>query len=185
MALQYLGETVSTEDFIIDHLPMSDRFYHQDGELIGPDPSISFIGDPRSSNSYGCFAPVIERALISYFGNNSRIVNTTGTSIRELCRRYIDSGLPVILWASIRMEPIKEGNRWRLADGREFVWPSGEHCVLLVGYSKTHYYINDPYEGKLCSYEKAIVEARYREMDKQSIVIKKQKSPPKSEGILN
>lgn len=173
MALQYLGETVSTEDFVLNHLPMSDRFYYQDGELHGPDPAVSFIGDPRTSNSYGCFAPVIEQALISYFDDDRRIVNTTGTSLKELCHRYIDSGLPVIMWAGIRMEPIKEGNRWRLADGREFIWPSGEHCVLLVGYSKTQYYINDPYEGKLCVYEKAIVEERYREMNKQSIVVTK------------
>ena len=173
MALQYHGEEVSTEDFIEQCLPMSRDFYYQDGRLNGPDPNAHFLGDPRQKNSYGCFAPVIEKALIRYFGSSERIVNTTGTSLPELCRQYIDCGVPVIMWASIRMEPIKSGTIWFLPDGEKFVWPSGEHCVLLIGYSDTHYYVNDPYVGNTCAYEKAIVEQRYREMNRQSIVITK------------
>ncbi len=173
MALHHLGENISIEDFILHHLPMNNDFYYQNGELIGPDPNRFFIGDPHTTNSYGCFAPVIEQALISYFGNDERVTNTSGMSLDTLCRRYIASGLPVILWAGIRMEPIKDGASWLLENGKRFVWPSGEHCVLLVGYSDTHYYINDPYAGEMCAYEKSTIEQRYREMNMQSIVIVK------------
>ena len=173
MALQYLGESISTEDFIVRYLPMSNDFYYQDGRLNGPDPNRHFIGDPRKKNSYGCFAPVIEKALTGYFGSSERIVNTTGTALPDLCRQYIDHGMPVILWAGIRMESIKNGTIWFLPDGEKFIWPSGEHCVLLIGYDDTHYYVNDPYEGKTCAYDKETVEQRYSEMNRQSIVITK------------
>lgn len=171
MALQYLGETVSTEDFIARYLPMSRDFYYQNGRLNGPDPNEHFLGDPRKKNSYGCFAPAIEKALTQYFGSDDRVVNTTGKSLPDLCRQYINHGMPVIIWASIRMEPIKAGTVWFLPNGEKFIWPSGEHCVLLIGYSDTHYYVNDPYEGETCAYEKTIVEQRYNEMNRQSIVI--------------
>ncbi len=182
MALQYLGETISIEAFIVNHLPMSRDFYYQNGRLNGPDPHQRFVGDPRTQNSYGCFAPVIETALHHYFGSEERVINTTGTTIPDLCKEYIDRGLPVILWASIRMEPIKSGTVWFLPNSERFVWPSGEHCVLLIGYDDTHYYVNDPYEGRICAYERATVEKRYREMDCQSLVITNDKTSCQSAG---
>jgi len=169
--LQYAGEAMSPATFIDNHLTCDNGFYRKGLFLYGPDPYRVFVGNPRTKASYGCMAPVIEAALIDYFGDSLRVINTTGTDITTLCRRYIDRGIPVILWATSDMTPIKTGSRWRLEDGRLFTWPSGEHCLLLVGYNEDSYFFNDPKYGLTLPYPKAVTQQRYAEMGQQSLVI--------------
>lgn len=170
MALHYAGVSISVEDFISNHLPCDDRFYEGDGLLYGPDPYAVFIGDPRRTNSYGCMAPVIESALRSCVGEG-RVVNTTGETLSSLCRNYVDKGVPVILWATMEMRPVGSGQTWFLPDGRQFTWPSGEHCLLLVGYNEREYLFNDPRHGAVVAYDKNSVEIAYASLGKQSLVI--------------
>ena len=162
---------MSPATFIDNHLTCDNGFYRKGLFLYGPDPYRVFVGNPRTKASYGCMAPVIEAALIDYFGDSLRVINTTGTDITTLCRRYIDRGIPVILWATSDMTPIKTGSRWRLEDGRLFTWPSGEHCLLLVGYNEDSYFFNDPKYGLTLPYPKAVTQQRYAEMGQQSLVI--------------
>ena len=171
MALRYVGENTSVANFIDNHLPCSQNFYWQDGKFYGPDPNEYFLGNPRTSNSYGCMAAVIQKALKSYFGSDKRVINTTGESLDELCSTYIDNGLPVLVWASIGMIPITKGQGWELPDGTMFYWPSNEHCLLLVGYDENRFYFNDPYRGRVISYAKSVTRTRYAQMDMQSLVI--------------
>lgn len=172
MALQYAGISITVDDFIDKHLVCDNyNFYWMDGVLHGPDPYSVFVGDPRSEYSYGCMAPVIENALRSCVGNKKEIINTTGRSLSDLCATYIDQGIPVILWATMEMLPVQEGTQWHLPNGKLFTWPSGEHCLLLIGYNDTAYFFNDPMHGKTVVYDKTIVEQRYRSLNKQSIVI--------------
>ena len=170
MALRYAGVSVSVDGFIDNHLPCDDRFYEQDGLLYGPDPYVNFIGDPRSSRSYGCMAPVIEKAVLSV-EEGVAVVNTTGETLVSLCDNYIDAGVPVIVWATMEMRPVGSGKTWFLPDGRQFTWPSGEHCLLLVGYNESEYLFNDPRHGTVVAYDKASVEAAYASLGKQSLVI--------------
>lgn len=173
MALRYAGESTSVADFIDNHLPCSQEFYWYESKFYGPSPYEYFLGDPRSENSYGCMAPVIEKALISFLSSNERVVNTTGQTLDELCETYIDNDTPVIVWASINMVAIKDGREWILPDGSTYTWPSNEHCLLLVGYDADRYYFNDPYTGRVTSYARSIVEQRYEQLGKQSLVVTK------------
>ena len=62
MLLQFLGLQITVDDFIetcLEQREMEER----DGELYGPDPRQCFCGSPYDENSYGCYAPVICRAL--------------------------------------------------------------------------------------------------------------------------
>ena len=170
MALHYAGVSISVEDFIANHLPCDDRFYEEDGLLYGPDPYAVFIGDPHRTNSYGCMAPVIERALRSCVGEG-KVVKTTGETLSSLCRNYVDKGVPVILWATMEMRPVGSGRMWFLPDGRQFTWPSGEHCLLLVGYNESEYFFNDPRHGAVVAYDTNSVEVAYASLGKQSLVI--------------
>lgn len=131
MALHHSGISVEVEEFILNYLPCDNRFYEADGLLYGPDPYAVFIGDPRTPRSFGCMAPVIEQALRSCMGEGQRVVNTTGETLSALCSNYVDNGIPVILWATMEMRPVGSGRMWFLPDGRQFTWPSGEHCLLL------------------------------------------------------
>jgi uncharacterized protein YvpB len=48
----------------------------------------------------------------------------------------------------------------------------GEHCLVLVGYDDNNYYFNDPYKNHgVIPYEKKLVNQRFLELGKQSVVI--------------
>lgn len=172
MALNATGEQISVGAFIDNYLECSLRFYWSGGKYYGPDPNEYYLGDPRSENSYGCMAPPIKKALIRYFGSDERVADTTGTALPDLCKNYIDRGIPVIVWASIGMVNIVDGTAWITPDGSTFTWPINEHCLLLVGYDANKYYFNDPYTGKTVGYAKSVTEKRYERLGKQSLAVK-------------
>ena len=171
MALQFAGESITVDEFIDNYLEKSNDFYLDGQVRHGPDPYEVFVGDPRTTTSYGCMAPVIEKAMRGYFGTDSRVQNTTGTLLPDLCEQYIADGRPVLVWVSIGMLEIIPTSEWILPNGELFTWPGNEHCMLLVGYDESHYYLNDPYTGRQVKYPRQLVEARYESMGHQSLVI--------------
>lgn len=171
MALHYFGNQISVETFVDEYLPTSRAFYVENGMNFGPSPYEYFIGNPKSAASYGCMAPVIEKALHACIGNSESVKNITGMSLEEICDQYIDKDVPVILWATINMLETNPRNSWYLSDGARFTWPGNEHCMLLVGYDDTKYFFNDPYAGKLVAYEKSLTEERFAELGSQALVI--------------
>lgn len=171
MTLRYWGEDVSVEQLVKEHLPKNNHFYWKNGKKYGPNPYEYFVGDPRSTHSYGCMAPVIEKALAHYFGSNDRVINTTGKPIEELCKTYVSKDMPVLLWVTIGMIDTQTSDQWLLEDGTLFEWPANEHCMVLIGYDKDYYYFNDPYRGAVKRYAKWLVEKRYQQLGKQSLVI--------------
>ena len=162
MLLQYLGYDISVDEFIAEYLEMKD-FEEREGQLFGADPNLYFCGSPYDKDSFGCYAPVICKALEKAIGDKYLINNETGVSIEELVRRYIDQDMPVIFWACINMREPIVGPEWKLFDsGETFTWISNEHCMLLVGYDEDGYYFNDPHENRgLIRYEKELVENRH------------------------
>ncbi len=172
MVLQYYGYDISVDRFIDNYLDMS-LLEDIDGEIWGDNPNETFIGDPRSIYSYGCFAPVIVNSLNRILYDDMEANNTTGTSINKLIEKYIDKGIPVLLWATINLEPVSLDIEWNLRDTEEvYQWQGGEHCMVLVGYDDKSYYFNDPYDNHgLIAYEKDLVEMRFLEMGMQSVVV--------------
>ncbi len=171
MALRYLGESLTVTRFIREFLPQSAHFYYEDGVRYGPSPYEYFLGTPTTDAAYGCMEPVIRKALTAYFGSDDRLEETTGTSLDELCRTYIDHDLPVLVWVTIAMIDTYPSSSWHLEDGTLFQWPANEHCMVLVGYDEYKYYFNDPYTGQVMSYARTLCETRYEQMGKQSLVI--------------
>ena len=163
MLLQYLGYDISVDEFIADYLEMKD-FEEREGQLFGADPNLYFCGSPYDKDSFGCYAPVICKALEKAVGDKYDIINETDTPTEELIKKYIDADIPVIFWACINMREPIVGPEWRLLDsGKIFTWISNEHCMLLVGYDEKGYYFNDPHENRgLIHYDKELVENRHR-----------------------
>ncbi len=172
MALQYVGENISVSRFI-DNCLNTGAVYRKDGVLYGPDPYKQFVGDPRSQYALGCYAPVIENALVRYFGDAARVKNTTGETLDTLCERYITNDMPALVWVSIYMKDTGNGNVWYTEDGKRFQWLMNEHCMVLVGYDANGYYFNDPYSGKQLYYDKTLSAKRYETFGRQSLVIVK------------
>ncbi len=143
--------------------------------MFSGDPNKEFIGDPHTSYGYGCFSGAIRSCLRRYLDREMfDAVDISGISLKDLCMEYIDWGEPVIVWASVDMEPLvaSEANIWEIEDTDETVeWKSNEHCYLLVGYDEEHYCFHDPQRGAYTLYPRDVAEARYREMGSQAVTI--------------
>ena len=174
MLLQYLGYDITVDEFIADYLEMKD-FEEREGQLFGADPNLYFCGSPYDKDSFGCYAPVICKALEKAIGDRYNIYNETDTSIDELIRKYIDEDIPVIFWACINMREPIVGPEWKLLDsGEVFTWMSNEHCMLLVGYDEGGYYFNDPHENRgLIRYDKELVENRHKAQYSMAVGVSK------------
>ena len=174
MLMQYLGYEITVDEFIENYLEKKD-FETKEGQLFGADPNLSFCGSPYDEDSFGCYAPVICKALEKAIGTEYEVINETDTSMEELMKTYIDADMPVIFWACINMREPIVGPSWKLLDsGEEFTWISNEHCMLLVGYDEEGYYFNDPYENRgLIHYEKKLVFHRHAAQYNMAVGVKK------------
>lgn len=166
MALNYAGVDISVDEFIDADLDMSG---------IPFDPNLTFGGNPRSESSYGCYAPVIKKALDrALSGKNNTAIVLSGVSLETLCSEYIDKDIPVILWATLYMNPPYVDLTWPFGE-KTIPWIAPEHCLLLVGYDDNNYIFNDPMQTQaLKYYSKSSVEAAYKGLFHQAIVIVEQ-----------
>lgn len=171
IALQYAGVDISVVDFVDKYLDKSSHFYNENGKRYGPDPYKVFVGSPRSTASYGCMAPVIENAVKKIVGSSMTVENKTGYTLPMLCKDYIDKGIPCVVWVSIGMLATYKSASWTLEDGSTYYFPANEHCMVLIGYSDTHYYFSDPYRGEQVKYACALAEQRFEEMGRQALVV--------------
>ena len=172
--LRQAGYNTSVATFVDSALEKG-NLYTKNGVLYGPDPNKVFVGDPRSSNSFGCFAPVITNALNKLLKNGDQAKTILNTPISKLITDYIDKGTPIAIWATIRMMVPDNGRQWVIPEtGKTYTWKRHEHCLILVGYDDQYYYFNDPYQsGGLKAYARSVVEARYAAMGSQAVVIER------------
>lgn len=174
MLLKHFGFSMTADDFIdrcLDKEPV--KLDH--GILYGPDPRDAFVGNPRDSHSYGCYAPVICRALKKAVSESFRIKDLYGYRLQDLCRKYICHGIPVLIWATIDMQKSEPGDIiYDVHRNRSYTWKSHEHCLLLVGFNQNSYRFNDPWQNHgVISYNRKTVEQRYAEMGSQAVVMER------------
>lgn len=174
MLLQYLGVSVTVEEFI-EHYLEKETVEEREGRLYGPDPFRYFAGNPYDAQSFGCYAPVIVRALNQAFsekGANLSAVDITGMPMADIIKSFLDQDMPVIFWASIDLKKTVIGPKWKLPNGSEFTWISNEHCMLLVGYDEASYYFNDPWHNHGCiAYPKKLTEERHKEQRELAVSV--------------
>ncbi len=173
MLLRFYGHPISLDEMLA-HIP-NQMLTQRDGVLYGPHPDQAFVGDPRTPNGYGCYPPVLCKALQEILGDSFLVKNTTGISLQALTNRYLSAGVPILLWATIDMKPTAPGNRWIIeSTGEEFVWLKNEHCLVLTGYDSDYYYLNDPYNGNgEIQVRKELLQKRFDSMGKRSLVVQK------------
>lgn len=173
MLLQYLGYSLTVDEFIERYLERKD-FEERDGQLYGPSPFEYFCGSPYDDASFGCYAPVICKALTKAAGDKYLVMDETGTPMEFLLKEYIDKGMPVVFWACINMREPVTGPEWKLSGtDKTFTWISNEHCMLLVGYDEEGYYFNDPYENNgVIRYDKELVEKRHKAQRSMAVGMK-------------
>lgn len=170
MALNWAGANLTVEDFVYGYLPMDELWTDAGGRLCGPSPADAFIGDP-AGQGYGCFAPVLARAMSQAAPAGYRALDLTGSPLSELACAYLRHNIPVVIWATMEMRPVEAGTQWLLPDGEVFTWPSGEHCLLLVGETSEGYLLNDPRVGETVCYDKELVRRRYESLGSQAVAL--------------
>lgn len=171
MALRYLGINISVDYFIDNLLPMGPAPTVGD---IGPDPDKVYCGDPRSSGGWGCYSPVIAKAFESYLNKDHySFYHSYDYSLKDLCDKYIDNGIPVIVWGTLNMENATSCAKWKTSGGKTISYNRRLHCLVLVGYDKDNYYFNDPWNGKAVAYSKERAQRAFEILGNQSIAVMK------------
>lgn len=174
MLLNHYGISTTAEKIVARTPKVS--LLSEGGSVYGMSPNQAFIGDPLSSDGLGCYATVLTAVVDSYFWDSGekKAVNLSGTELEQLAQDYLSKNSPVIIWATVDMEAPTSGPSWILADTNEtFQWTSEEHCLLLVGFDEEKYYFNDPDDTTgVRSYQKSVVEERYRQMGKQAVAVR-------------
>ncbi len=176
MALRYAGLDITVEEFIDSYLPQAPEPVPDGaGVYHSSHPREAFLGSPYSEDGWGCYAPAIRKAAeraLAVRKSGRKVEDLTGKPLEDLCRDYIDKGVPVILWATMWMEQPRYGpSIVEDSTGERFDWITPEHCLLLVGEDGESYYFNDPLEGKAVPYPKAQVEAAYEALGTQALAI--------------
>ncbi len=172
MMLRYWGVNMTVARFVDQYLDKGEIRYTSNG-VYAPHPSEKFVGDPRSKAAYGCYAPVIVRAINKCLPSNLKVVNETGSTLSSLCSRYIDNGMPVMVWATQFMEPAKKGDTWIVeSTGKTFQWLTVEHCLLMIGYDQNNYYFMDTNTNGFAAYSRATSEARFAQMGYQAVAVR-------------
>lgn len=175
MALQHAGVEVTVREFIDSCLPQGPVPENgPDGILYGQNPREAFLGSPYSESGWGCYAPVIQKAMDALLAEKKAglaVTDASGKTLEELCQAYISRDMPVIVWTTMYMEEPSFTEVTDSRTGQPFSWVSPEHCLLLVGADQQYYYFNDPLAGKAVPYEKAAAEAAYQALGCQALVL--------------
>ena len=174
MVLRYNGIDIRPYDFITRYLPMMPF-------SSGPDPNVFFVGCPMSSHAFGCYSKCITNAMKEVVkGKDFDVKNTTGNTLQALIDRYINAGIPVVVWATMGMLPTRVGSSaWTIKTvtkestchvGDRYQWLGNEHCLVLVGYTANGVIVNDPLAG-VGVYDRGLFESRFNEQGKHSVVM--------------
>lgn len=175
IVLNYLGidaDKCDLADNYLPQLPISLANLHE-----------VFAGNPRSTNSYGCYSEVIVNTANTYLtdvafefysdditADSFTVANLSGSNFYDLFNE-IDNGNPVIIWGTENMDEVGRTVTWTV-DGEVCTWKYGQHCLVLIGYDYTNMTVTmaDPISG-ICEYDMSDCAACYEALFSQAVVI--------------
>lgn len=164
MVLNYYG-------FSADKCDLSDNYLVK-GPIGTTNFWDTFVGDPRKSDAYGCYAPAIVDAANAYldqYNDGLQAFDVSGSTLHGLYD-YIDMGLPVIIWGTVDCQEGAYSTKW-VIDGETITWYAPEHCLVLVGYDEDNVWVADPAAGILRSYPCDDFERGFDALHKQAVII--------------
>lgn len=166
--LRYHGYEISNEELINEYLPQ--------GPLHESNPMKVYMGKPEEeTGGYGCWAPVIVETAEQYFQKQGiadcQVKNITGSSAERLYG-YVENGMPVEVWVTLKMQDSEWFKAGVVEDGREIYWPAKAHAMILIGYDlgQRIVEVNDPIEGRGV-YPMDVFERVYESMGANAVVL--------------
>lgn len=168
-----LAEVLNYLGFDIDKVELCDNFMPVDYEGA-VNMYYAYIGDPKSNNGFGCYAPVIVKTAYEYFESVDSpcyAVDITGTDFKGLLFQ-ITQDRPVIVWTTMGQRETYPNYKWTAGNGEDMVFNDYQHCVAIYGYDLNEgvVYTADPLVGNT-TYEMSRFETIYDIMYKQAVVI--------------
>ncbi len=168
-----LAQTLNYYGFDIDKEVLNDTFMPTDFDGYYTMNQV-YLGNPRSTNGFGCHAPVITKVANDYFdylGSDWQAENLSGISLTEVFYQ-IEQGHPVVVWSTIGQRETTATFQFELGCGEDLYFNSYHHCLTIYGfdYNEGVVHIADPMEGNV-KYEMARFERIYNEMGKQAVIL--------------
>lgn len=175
MLLQAYGYEIGKEA-VAEAFPKSELEPYN-GRTYAAHPNEAYVGSPFSSSGFGIFAKAAAetaQTLMDGEGGQHRAKDITGASENEILQ-YIDSGVPVCIWATMGMSSLTYSGEWYIKDGEDytdehFIWPGGEHCVVLTSYNESTVTVHDPLGG-IRTYDRAIFFQRYDDVGQYAMIL--------------
>lgn len=133
-------------------------------------PNRGFVGDMWVHATgfgvyHGPIAQLVNRIL------PGRAVDMTGMAFSRVLDT-VGQGTPVEVWSTIPLSPNVPWVTWQSPEGPVRT-TMDEHAVLIVGYSPTTVYINNPFNGKAAeAVPRPQFEASWRVMGKQAVTVR-------------
>ncbi len=164
--LNYLEFDITKEklsDYYLPKAPVGEANYFEE-----------FVGNPRSTYAYGCYAaPIIDAAneYLKVSGSSLKAVDYTGSSFRSLLLK-VREGKPVIVWATSYMNVEPEITAEWIVDGEYLPWKGNLHCMVLIGYDilQGKVIVSDPLRN-IEEYDMTTFIKRFKQFYSQAIVI--------------
>lgn len=164
LLLKYYQVDVDVED-IVKQLKKGSLPYGVNGKIIGGDPEVEFVGDPRLSYSYGVFNGPIAEVGKKY---KDGIVSKVGLDFDKVLS-IVEQGRPVMVWVTINLTEPFISTTWYADSGREVKWISGEHTMVIFGVDDNRVVVSDPYTGTIRYFPVAVFRKRYNYLGKRAI----------------
>lgn len=161
--LNYYGYSVDELTLAKKYLPKGNA-----GEVS---PYEAFVGDPRSRDGYGAYAPVLVDTANKYLQDQETLLeakDVTGITMDDV-REYLRNGFPVMIWLTSDMQEPRDSVSWNI-DGDSYTWKENEYCVTIIGFADNTYMIADPSNG-IVELNSDIVESVFTDMGQQAVVI--------------
>lgn len=168
-----LAEVLNYLGFDIDKVDLCDNFMPVDYEGA-VNMYYAYIGDPKSSNGFGCYAPVIVKTAYEYFESVDSpcyAVDITGTDFKGVLFQ-VTQDRPVIVWTTMGQRETYPNYKWTAGNGEDMVFNDYQHCLAVYGYDFDEgvVYAADPLVGNT-TYDLERFERIYDIMYKQAVVI--------------
>ncbi len=169
--LNYLGIEINKTDFASNYLEC--------GTPGTDSPFDKFLGNPfKTKKSYGCYAPVIIKAIKKLLEEKQlediyTVTDLSGNSVDCITENYVKNGIPVIIWATMDMKKSVPGTKWKTEKYGTIIWQKNEHCMVLIGRDtdKNTVIVMDPLTGKYEDYDFDTFCLRYEEQYSQAVAV--------------
>ncbi len=132
-------------------------------------PNKGFVGDMEDGPGLSIYHGPLADATRSYVGD--RLIDFTGSAPDKLFH-YLDQGLPVWVIVTSTFGPVNSFRTWETPSGKIEV-TFDLHSVVLTGYDKNNFYINNPYGLKNQKVNKEQFIKGWKQLGSQAIVITK------------